>query len=133
MNDAANTDSALGAAAGNMPKAEPKDGDVTDGTGKVVGNINDAGIGHNSGESEADDIGGVAGKRLESFIQRIERMEEEKAGIQQDIKEIYAEAKGVGFDVKTMRDLVKLRKMDAEKRREAEQLLDLYKSAVGIT
>ena len=84
------------------------------------------------GEGEAKDVGGVAGSRLRSFIERIERLEEEKAHLMEDIKETYAEAKGVGFDAKTMRKIVSLRKMDGEKRREAEELLDLYKSAIGM-
>lgn len=83
-------------------------------------------------ESGAQDVGGVAGQRLTSFIERIERLEEEKAALMEDLKEVYAEAKGVGFDVKTMRKIVSLRKMDSEKRRESEELLDLYKSAVGM-
>lgn len=87
-------------------------------------------IRHNSGE--AQEIGGVAGDRLKSFVERVERMEEEKAALMEDIKEIYAEAKAVGFDVKTMRKIVALRKLDSEKRREQEELLDLYKIAVGL-
>jgi uncharacterized protein (UPF0335 family) len=78
------------------------------------------------------DAGGVAGTRLRSFLERIERLEEEKAETSEDIKEVYAEAKGVGFDVKIMRRIIKLRKMDAEKRREEDELLDLYKSAIGM-
>jgi uncharacterized protein (UPF0335 family) len=78
------------------------------------------------------DVGGVAGQRLQSFMERIERLEEEKSAMAEDIKEIYAEAKGVGFDAKVMRKLVSLRKMDTEKRREEEELLDLYKSATGM-
>ena len=81
---------------------------------------------------ETRDVGGVAGDRLRSFIERIERLEEEKAHLAEDIKEVYAEAKGVGFDAKTMRKVVALRKMDSEKRRESEELLDLYKTAVGM-
>lgn len=81
---------------------------------------------------EARDVGGVAGERLRSFIDRIERLEEEKAVLMEDIKEVYAEAKGVGFDAKTIRKIVSLRKMDHEKRRESEELLDLYKSAIGM-
>ena len=81
---------------------------------------------------EAKDVGGVAGERLRSFIERIERLEEEKAALMEDIKEVYAEAKGTGFDAKTMRKIVSLRKMDHEKRRESEELLDLYKSAIGM-
>jgi uncharacterized protein (UPF0335 family) len=94
-------------------------------------NTDDAGIGHNSGD-DASDVGGVAGKRLESFFQRIERLDEEKSAIAEDIKEIYAEAKGVGFDAKTMRKIMRLRKMDIEKRREEDEILDLYKSAIGM-
>ena len=88
----------------------------------------------NNGEQDsgASDVGGVAGARLLSFIERIERLEEEKAALMEDIKEVYAEAKGVGFDSKTMRKVVSLRKMDGEKRRESEELLDLYKAAVGM-
>ena len=82
--------------------------------------------------AEAQDVGGVAGQRLRSFIERVERLEEEKAHMMEDIKEIYAEAKGVGFDAKTMRKIVALRKMDAEKRREADEILELYKSAIGM-
>jgi uncharacterized protein (UPF0335 family) len=86
----------------------------------------------NQENAEATDIGGVAGKRLVAFIERIERLEEEKAGLAEDLKEVYGEAKAVGFDVKTMRRIVKLRKMDVEKRREEDELLELYKSAIGL-
>ncbi len=81
---------------------------------------------------EIRDVGGVSGQRLRSFIERIERLEEEKAHLAEDIKEIYAELKGVGFDAKTVRKIISLRKLDAEKRREADELLDLYKTAVGM-
>lgn len=80
----------------------------------------------------AKEVGGVAGARLKSFIERVERLEEEKAGIADDIKDVYAEAKGVGFDTKTMRKIISLRKLDSEKRREAEELLELYKAAIGM-
>lgn len=90
-----------------------------------------AGMGHNSGD-DASDVGGIAGKRLLSFFERIERLEEEKSAISEDIKEIYAEAKSAGFEVKIMRRLYKLRKMEIEKRREEDELLDLYKSAIGM-
>jgi len=93
--------------------------------------VSEAGIGHNSDDDTAD-VGGVAGKRLKSFLDRIERLEEEKKGLADDIKDIYMEAKGVGFDVKTMRKILKLRKMDTEKRREEEELLELYKAAIGL-
>ena len=83
-------------------------------------------------QGEARDVGGVGGERLRSFIERIERLEEEKAHLAEDIKEVYAELKGVGFDAKTVRKVVSLRKLDAEKRREGEELLDLYKTAIGM-
>ena len=82
--------------------------------------------------NESADIGGVSGQRLKSYLDRIDRLEEEKKGLADDIKDIYAEAKGVGFDTKTIRKLVKLRKMDTEKRREEDELLELYKAAVGL-
>ncbi|HAJ89413.1 MAG TPA: hypothetical protein DCM27_00100 [Rhodospirillaceae bacterium] len=83
-------------------------------------------------DDDTSDVGGVAGKRLKSFLDRVERLEEEKKGLADDIKDIYAEAKGVGFDVKTMRKILKLRKMETEKRREEEELLELYKAAIGL-
>jgi len=83
-------------------------------------------------DREAKDVGGVAGKRLKSFIERVERLEEEKAALAEDIKDVYGEAKATGFDVKTIRKLVRLRKMDIEKRREEDELLELYKAAIGL-
>ncbi|MDD3021635.1 MAG: DUF2312 domain-containing protein [Alphaproteobacteria bacterium] len=83
-------------------------------------------------ENDAHDVGGVAGKRLKSFLDRVERLEEEKKALADDIKDIYAEAKGVGFDPKIMRKLLRLQKMETEKRREEEELLDLYKAAIGM-
>ena len=75
---------------------------------------------------------GIAAKRLRSFIERVERLEEEKAALAADIREVYAEAKGDGFDVKTMRQIVRLRKLDSSDRAEQEALLDLYKAALGL-
>ena len=75
----------------------------------------------------------TGGKRLKSFIERIERLEEEKAGIAGNIKDIYAEAKSVGFDVKTIRQIVRLRGMDEQKRQEADMLLETYKAAIGLS
>lgn len=83
-------------------------------------------------DDEAGDVGGVAGKRLLSFFDRIERLEEEKAALAEDIKDIYAEAKAAGFEVKIMRRVMKLRKMETEKRREEDELLELYMSAIGM-
>ena len=78
------------------------------------------------------DVGGIGAERLRSFIERIERLEEEKAALAADIREVYAEAKGDGFDTKIMRQVVRLRKMDSSDRVEQEELLDLYKRAVGL-
>ena len=74
----------------------------------------------------------VAADQLKAFIERIERLEEEKAGIAGDIKDVYAEAKGNGFDVKIMRKVVSLRRQDLNKRREEEEIRDLYLSALGM-
>ncbi len=76
---------------------------------------------------------GVAADELRQFIERIERMEEEKRAIAADIKEIFAEAKGRGFDTKAMRTIVRLRAQDAQERQEAEAILDLYMQAIGMT
>jgi uncharacterized protein (UPF0335 family) len=78
------------------------------------------------------DGGGIAAQRLRAFIERIERLEEEKAALSADIREVYAEAKGDGFDVKTMRQVVRLRKLDSAERQEQQALLDLYKAALGL-
>ena len=78
------------------------------------------------------DVGGVAVERLKSFIERIERLEEEKRVLSGDIKEVYAEAKGTGFEPKIMRQIIKLRRMDKEEVDEEESLLDLYKRALGM-
>jgi uncharacterized protein (UPF0335 family) len=78
------------------------------------------------------EVGGIAGERLRAFIERIERLEEEKAALAADVREVYAEAKATGFDVKTMRQLIRLRKMDRSDRQEQEHLLDLYKRAIGL-
>src|SRR5262249_59213786 len=78
------------------------------------------------------DVGGIAGDQLKSFIERIERLEEEKRVLGEDIKEAYAEARGTGFDPKIMRQLIKIRKMDKDEHDEQESLLDLYKRALGM-
>lgn len=81
-------------------------------------------IGHNSGA--------LAVGKLKAFVERIERLEGEKAGIQSDIKDIYAEAKGEGFDTKIMRKVVALRRKDRQERQEEAELLDLYCEALGV-
>lgn len=84
------------------------------------------GPGHNSG-----DVGGIAADQLRAFIERIERLEEEKANIAADIKDVYAEARSSGFDVKIMRQVVRIRKREAHEHAEEQELLDLYMHAVG--
>ena len=76
--------------------------------------------------------GGVAHDQLRSVVERIERLEEEKAATAADIKEVYAEAKGNGFDTKTLRQVVRIRKQDKAERQEAEAILELYLSALGM-
>lgn len=75
----------------------------------------------------------VSAAQLKSYIERIERLEEEKAAKSLDIREIYAEAKGNGFDAKIMRKVISLRKLDTQELAEQEELLDLYKSALGMS
>ncbi|MEO0545954.1 MAG: DUF2312 domain-containing protein [Pseudomonadota bacterium] len=74
----------------------------------------------------------VARDQLRTIVERIERLEEEKKAIADDIKDVYAEAKGNGFDVKTLRTVVRLRKVEAQERQEQEAMLDLYLSALGM-
>lgn len=74
----------------------------------------------------------VAQDQLKAFIERIERLEEEKAAVSSDIKDIYAEAKGTGFDTKILRQIIKIRKQDANERVEQEAILELYMSALGM-
>ena len=80
----------------------------------------------------ADEVGGIDSTRLTSYFDRIERLEEEVKGIRADIREIFAEAKGNGFDTKIMRQILRLRKMTPADRAEAEFLRDEYKKLLGI-
>lgn len=99
-----------------------------------------AGIGHNSGDSddtfnvskEELELANASAEQLRLLIERIERLEEEKKGIADDIKDVYAEGKATGFDTKTMRKIVALRKMSADDRREAEAILATYLEALGM-
>ncbi|MBV8939046.1 MAG: DUF2312 domain-containing protein [Alphaproteobacteria bacterium] len=77
-------------------------------------------------------VGGIAGDQLKSVIERIERLEEEKAALSADIRDVFAEAKGNGYDVKALRQIVKIRKMDAHERYEQEAVLDTYLRALGM-
>ncbi len=74
----------------------------------------------------------VSAEQLRQFIERIERLEEEKKGFADDIKDVYSEAKSTGFDTKTMKSIIRLRKMEKHARDEAEALLDTYKAALGL-
>lgn len=87
-----------------------------------------AGIGHNKPPVQ----GGVAADQLKSIVQRVEKLEEEKAAVAADIKEVYAEAKSNGFDTKAIREIIKLRKIDPSDRDEQELILDTYKRALGM-
>lgn len=77
-------------------------------------------------------VGGIDVNHLRSIIERIERLEEEKKGIASDIRDIYAEAKGVGFDTKIIREIIKLRKMNTADRDEQEFLIETYRKALNI-
>lgn len=81
---------------------------------------------------KASDTGEVSGNRLKSFIERIERLEEEKKAMGEDIRDVYSEAKSTGFEPKIMRKIVSLRKANLEKRREEQELLELYMAALGM-
>jgi uncharacterized protein (UPF0335 family) len=78
-------------------------------------------------------VGGIAGEQLRAFIERIERLEEEKKDVQEQIKEVFSEAKGSGFDTRIMRQLLRLRKLRDADRSEQEELLEVYKSAIGMS
>lgn len=83
-------------------------------------------------ESTSSSKAGLAVDHLRSFIERVERLEEEKAALTADIREVYSEAKGSGFDTKIMRQVVRLRKLDKADFQEQEAVLDLYMSALGM-
>lgn len=83
-------------------------------------------------DMQASDTVEVSGNRLKSFIERVERLEEEKKALAEDIRDVYGEAKSSGFEPKIMRKIVSLRKANLEKRREEQELLDLYMAALGM-
>ncbi len=76
---------------------------------------------------------GVAGEQLKQFVERVERLEEDKKAIAGDIRDVYAEMKGCGFDVKAVREIVKLRKQDLSQRKEMEAIVELYMSALNMS
>jgi uncharacterized protein (UPF0335 family) len=83
-------------------------------------------------KSEDTEVGGIAADRLRSIIERIERLEEEKRALSSDIKDIMAEAKSAGFDVKVIRQLLRIRRQEPAEVEEQETLLDLYRRALGM-
>ena len=85
-----------------------------------------------SAVSKKTKAGPISADRLKSFIERVEKLEEERKAISDDVRDVYSEAKGVGYDVKTMRKIVSLRKMDAADRAEQDTLLDTYMHALGM-
>lgn len=91
----------------------------------------EAGIGHNSGEDKAPH-GNIAADRLRSLVERVERLTEEKKAIQDDIKDIFSEAKSAGFDTKVLRALITLRRQEPDTVEEFETLLDVYRRALGM-
>ncbi len=78
------------------------------------------------------DVGGVAADRLKTFIERIERLEEEKKALADDVREVFSEAKGSGFDIKVMRHIIRLRKMDTADRREQDEIMAVYMRALEM-
>ena len=84
-------------------------------------------------DDSSNQIGGIAAEALRQFIERIERLEEEKKALSADIKDVYSQAKSQGFDVKIIRKIISLRRMEDQEREEIEQLVDLYKAALGMS
>jgi len=78
------------------------------------------------------DVGGIASDRLRTIIERVERLEEEKSTLAEDIREVFLEAKAAGFDVKILRQVIRLRKLNSSDRQEQEAVLDLYKRALDM-
>ncbi|WP_417814076.1 DUF2312 domain-containing protein [Thalassospira alkalitolerans] len=78
------------------------------------------------------EVGGISADQLGSYVERIERLEEEKAALANDINEVYGEAKALGYDVKILRQIVRLRKMKDRERTEQEEILEVYKRALGM-
>lgn len=125
------------------PEPDPEPDNEGEGEGEETKGSEEppAGIGHNSedtqkakseSKSNYSDTQGITGDQLKSYIERIEKLEEEKANIATDIREVYSEAKANGFNTKVMRQLVRLRKMDQQDRSQQEELLHIYKTAIGM-
>jgi|TARA_R110000751_G_scaffold43375_8_gene100156 uncharacterized protein (UPF0335 family) len=88
---------------------------------------------HIIGDQRMTEVGGIAADQLVSYVERIERLEEEKANLMADIKEVYGEAKALGYDVKILRQIIRLRKIEEHERSEQEQILEVYKRALGMS
>ena len=86
-------------------------------------------LGHNSNDPA---VGGIAADRLRSIVERVERLEEERKGLAGDIKDIFTEAKSAGFDVKVLRQIIRIRKQEPSEVEEQETLLDIYRRALGM-
>lgn len=86
-------------------------------------------LGHNSNDPA---VGGIAADRLRSIIERVERLEEERKGLASDIKDIFTEAKSAGFDVKVLRQIIRIRKQEPSEVEEQETLLSIYRRAIGM-
>ena len=84
------------------------------------------------GVESNETIGGIAAESLQQFVDRIERLEEEKKALSEDIKQVYLEVKATGFDVKIVRKIISLRRLEDHDRKEQDELLDLYKRAMGM-
>jgi len=84
------------------------------------------------GMGKMPDVGGIAAEQLRSLVERIERLEDEKKALSDDIRDVYAQAKGGGFDLKVLRQIIRLRKLNSAERQEQETLLDVYKRALGM-
>lgn len=82
--------------------------------------------------NETADVGGIAADRLRSIIERVERLEEERKALSGDIKDIFTEAKSAGFDVKVLRQIIRIRKQEPSEVEEQETLLDIYRRALGM-
>tara|TARA_R110000796_G_scaffold117736_1_gene230803 strand:- start:32688 stop:32978 length:291 start_codon:yes stop_codon:yes gene_type:complete len=83
-------------------------------------------------EKRMTEVGGIQADQLASYVERIERLEEEKSNLMTDIKEVYGEAKALGYDVKILREIIRLRKMEDHERTDQEEILEVYKRALGM-
>ena len=108
---------------------------VNDGTGENMSDVAEKAVESRARQAKNDDAretGGIAADRLRSLIERIERLEEERKALGSDIKDIYAEAKSAGFDIKVLRQLISIRRKEPAEVEEQESLLDIYRRALGM-